>query len=204
MIRLDRGAVLWRVHHASRAATQLKLDPPAAVGGGRFDVTDGTSGYLYLNDAPGGAIAETLCRDLPFVPIAARIVRRRRLANLMLTAVTVVEPITLVNLVGADTQHVGQDVWLTSSEPSDYPATRTWAAAIRRWVPTADGLSYLARNNQQHMSYVLYEPAGGSFTRAQLSSRLASHSAGIALDSSPGTVLVKKILEKHNATLSSH
>jgi hypothetical protein len=114
------------------------------------------------------------------------------------------EPITFVSLIGADAHHVGQDIWLTSSEPYDYPNTRMWAAAIRQWVPAADGLTYLARNNQQHTSYVLYEHAAGSPTRPAVSRRLSAHNPGLPLDSPPGTALVKRILEKHNATLASH
>lgn len=62
--------------HSSRRAAHA-LNPtaqPDELAGGRFDSLDGSCAYLYLADSPEGAIAETICRDLPLQLNTARIV----------------------------------------------------------------------------------------------------------------------------------
>nr|WP_271212057.1 RES domain-containing protein [Rhodococcus wratislaviensis]GLK38392.1 hypothetical protein GCM10017611_52590 [Rhodococcus wratislaviensis] len=58
-----------RAPHALNPTAQ-----PDELAGGRFDSRDVSHAYLYLADSPDGAIAETICRDLPLDPSIARIV----------------------------------------------------------------------------------------------------------------------------------
>lgn len=85
---LAAGTTVWRVHSSRRSA--LAPNPtaqPDEFSGGRFDSLDGTYAYLYIADSPDGAIAETICRDLPLDPTVARIVPASAVTGRTLTAV---------------------------------------------------------------------------------------------------------------------
>ncbi|WP_414706262.1 RES domain-containing protein [Rhodococcus rhodochrous] len=76
-------------HSTHRAAHVPNPTPqPDQFAGGRFDSLDGSYAYLHLADSPDGAIAETLCRDLPLEPGTARIVPTAAMRGRTLTALT--------------------------------------------------------------------------------------------------------------------
>ncbi|MDP9398230.1 MAG: RES family NAD+ phosphorylase [Actinomycetota bacterium] len=170
---------------------------PSALRGGRFDSLDGSYAYLYVGEGPDAAIAETLCRDLPFAG-SARIVPRRRIEGRMLTQLEVTRGLPVVSLHGPDLTQVGQDLWLTKSEPVDYDMTRAWAAAIRGWVPEAGGFVYRCRHDEDLQAWVLFTAPGVAVHPA-----LAEVPEGsLPLDNGAGLVEVRRVLARHHATLA--
>ena len=197
LVAIPPATLLYRVHHRTRAASELNPTTPTPFRGGRFDSDDGSYSYLYASTAPDGAIAERLVLLLKF-GAGPRVLPKVSVDGLVLSEVEVRTTITVLSLVGADASHVGQDLWLTTSDPIDYVRTRIWAKAIRSWVPTAEGFRYLARHDQSHDSCVLLgPPIGGT------DGRLSVTSAGVPLDTPDGYALVRAALQRHNATLSS-
>ena len=84
---LTAGTMVWRVHSSHRAPhAPNPTAQPDELAGGRFDSLDGSYAYLYVADSPDGAIAETICRDLPLDPTIARIVPASAVAGRTLTA----------------------------------------------------------------------------------------------------------------------
>lgn len=192
------GTVLWRIHSAQRTARQLNRTPqPAAGRGGRFDALAGDYGYLYLGDSPEAAIAETICRNLPLADPDARFVPRAQIAGRLLSRLQVTEPITVVIAHGAALTHLGQDLWLTKSQPADYLLTRKWAAAIREWAPGADGLVYRCRHDEDRRSWMLTADP----TVAEHPS-LTTVGDPLPLDNAVGRTILRSVLVAYNATIA--
>ncbi len=126
---------------------------PSRLGGGRFDSADGSYAFLYAGSDPVACVAETLLRDRNAVPYR---VPAKRLLGLRLSELEVARDWVVVNLFGPSLSAIGQDAWLTSCGPADYPVTRRWAAAIRAWAPAASGLVWRARHDNDRFAYVLF------------------------------------------------
>ena len=189
------GTVCRRVHRSGDLADAFNWTAqPSVLRGGRFDSLDGTYGHLYLGDSPEAAIAETLCRDLP-LDGAARLVPWSRVSGRLLTSVEMLADVTVVALHGPALSQLGQDHWLCRSDAGSYVLTRRWAAAIRSWAPAAAGFQYRARFDEDRFSVVLFaDNTGAPAVRALGDS--------IPLDSGAGLVLLRSVLQRHNATLS--
>lgn len=194
---LRKGTVLWRIHSAGRGPLRMNPTPqPGVESGGRFDSLDGSYAYLYAGSDPAAAIAEVICRDLPFDG-APRIVPRRLLAGRVISRLEVVTGMRMVSLHGADLAQVGQDLWLTKSDPCDYLLTRAWAAAIRGWAPSAAGFSYRCRHDEDRRTWLLTTaPDVTSHPRLRVVGRPEP------LDSPAGLVAVRAVLARHNAALA--
>jgi hypothetical protein len=185
------------VHRERVSAIEMNSTArPDADSGGRFDSLDGSYGYLYVGADPSAAIAEVVCRDLPFGG-TPRLVPRAAVAGRLLSRIEVTTGIRVVRLHGADLTQVGQDIWLTKSEPSDYALTRAWAAAILTWVPKAGGLEYRCRHDEDRRAWCLVTPPDVSEHP-----RLRLGGGPVPLDSPAGLVVVRAVLARHNAALS--
>ncbi len=93
------------------------------------------------------------------MPLDARGIREIPLAALRsrcLSELVVVSDIKVVSLHGAGLARVGQDTWLVHSDSADYPQTRIWAAAIMRWSPSASGLEWRPRHDDDSLAVCLY------------------------------------------------
>lgn len=194
---LRAGTTLWRVHSSGRHPAAMNATArPTADRGGRFDSTDGSYGYLYLGVDEQAAIAETLCRDLPFGG-EPRIVPRVLLHGRVLSALSVEPAVWVVRLHGAGLAQVGQDTWLTKCGPEHYLLTRRWAAAVRTWVGAADGFAYRCRHDEDRLAVVLFSEPG-----VVTHPSLAATDDRLELDSPSGRVLVRAVLARHNAALA--
>ena len=198
LVSLRKGTELWRIHSGTRAANAVNpTAQPTIPGGARFDTLTGDYAYTYLGDSPEAAVAETLCRDLA-VTGGPRLVPRARVAGRALSRLTVTTDVTVIALYGPHLSAVGQDTWLTKSDPSDYLHTRTWARALFAAAPSADGLVYRCRHNEDQFAWMLTtDPANPTHPALEVAG------ASVALQSPPGLVLVERILAYYNATLAS-
>jgi hypothetical protein len=131
---------------------------PSRLSGGRFDSDDGSYGYIYLGDSPATAIAETLCRGLPLTG-PARLVPWTRVARRALTHLTVVRDVSVLALHGPELPKVGALLSLTQCGAREYETTRTWATALRRWVPKAEGFAYRPGHDEDGLTWVLFVDA---------------------------------------------
>ena len=198
---LAAGTTVWRVHSSRRSA--LVPNPtaqPDEFSGGRFDSLDGTYAYLYIADSPDGAIAETICRDLPLDPTVARIVPASAVTGRTLTPLTLTRSLTVAALHGPHLSAVGQDLWLTKCEARHYVTTRKWAHAIGAADPALGGLAYRPRHNEDTLAWVLTtDPAVMSHPALAVDSSVAA----LSLDRGRGRDLVERVVSDHSAILSS-
>lgn len=196
IVTLSPGTALYRVHSSFFGSTSFnptKADDP--LKGGRFDSNDGSYAYLYAGQDFNTAIAEVLIRDMPTGPFPPRIFQRARILGLVLSELGVEQPLSLVSLHGADLGQVGQDAWLTKCGSEKYPETRRWVAAIRSWLPEAQGMVWRSFRDEDRFSYVLFADRIAPDTLVERSS--------IPADSGSGRLLLEEVLQRHNVALAS-
>jgi len=198
VVSLSAGQVLRRVHGAHDAAAFNPTAQPSSLDGGRFDSLDGAYAYTYLGQDDEGAIAETLCRDLPLSG-AARLVPRKRVAGRRITSVEVTRDLRILVLHGAALSQVGAGLWLTKSEADQYVATRMWATWLQDQLPDIDGFEYRCRHDEDRLAWALFDGLGSGNPRA--AGGLRSLADTIELDVGGGLVEVERVLASHNAAI---
>jgi hypothetical protein len=151
--RLAVGTTLYRVHAQAFSATEFNPNaPPAGLGGGRFDSLDGASPYLYAAFSVRTAIAEPLLRGVPFDRRGVREIPAAALRGRCLSELKIVENFRLAALHGEGLSRIGQDAWLVHCDAAEYAATREWGSAIMRWLPSAAGLEWRPRNDDDGLA----------------------------------------------------
>lgn len=201
IITLARGTSLRRVHRAGRNADSFNPTPqPSKLRGGRFDSLDGSYAYTYLGDTDAGAIAETVCRDLPFGG-AARVVPAKLVQERLITTVDVTRDLPILALHGAHLTQVHAPLDLTKCDASQYEITREWAQRLREWLPAIAGLAYRARHDEDEIAWVLFQDRPPT-SHPRAAGALHAREDSTPLDSGVGLYLVKQILHAHNATLA--
>jgi hypothetical protein len=194
--------VLRRVHGSFGAEAFNPTPQPSRLAGGRFDSLDGAFGYVYLGADDDGAIAETLCRDLP-LDGAARLVPRTRLVGRRITSVEIVRDLRVLVLHGAALTQVGAGLWLTKCEADEYEVTRAWATKLLELLPEIDGFEYRCRHDEDRLAWVLFDGAlherGAGPGRA--AGALRARADTRPLDSGTGLLDVERVLADHNAAL---
>lgn len=200
---LAAGRLVWRVHRRRRAeGSELEgwrfnpTRPATAFAGGRFDpIEDGGPAHLYLGDSEACAVAESFLRLLGVGDRSARLLPRSSREGRDVTWLEVGETLALVDLRGGKAlAQVGQDSWLTKSEPVAYPYTREWGRAIRGWCPWADGFVWRSRLDEDLLSYVLFSDAPDR--------RVLAVRETWRLDEEEGLARLQPILEAYNVTIS--
>jgi hypothetical protein len=202
LFSLAAGTVLWRVHRVGHDATdfrstgavQKRADPKRHGAEGRFDCQTGEYGYLYAGQTKKTTIAEAFLRGDVVADPSARILRRAKADNTVLSRIEVVADLTLVDLRGAaGLGRVGQTDWLTSCNEDDYPMTQQWAMAIRRWAASTSGLIWQSKRDDVHFALVLFDDGaapGGITGRPHR-----------RLDAPLGRTLLEKSLAEFNVVL---
>lgn len=162
--RLPAGSTWWRIHGDDQEGSAFRIagavdkrDDPIRHGNeGRFDCQNGEYGYLYLAETKRAAIAEAFLRGSVVSDPASRFLRRATLRDRVLSQVKFTTDLVVVDLRGVGLGRVGQDAWLTSCDETDYVVTQEWATALRRWAPTAMGLAWLSKRDNDHRSLILF------------------------------------------------
>ena len=157
---LPVGRVLWRIHSERYAPVEFNPVPAARKREpGRFDSADGSYASLYAGETRLTAFAEVFLRGETVLASSVRSVPRKKIEGLRLSKLTTGASISFVSLVGAEALgRLGQDSWLTSCDEIDYPITQRYAQSIRQWAPWAQGLVWLAKRDNAHLAYVLFNP----------------------------------------------
>jgi len=85
--------------------------------------------YLYAGLSDVTALAETLLRDIASDERGYRVVPNDKALGRKISRLTLTQDLDLVSLIdGRDLGAIGQDDWLVSCPPRDYPQTRGWVA----------------------------------------------------------------------------
>lgn len=163
---LPEGQALVRAHDQSWHPAAFNPTPRPAprhgepVRGGRFDSVDGAYAYLYAGLSHKAAFAESFGRDLDYTTPGPRPLPRFRWGTKTVTVCVTNRPLRLVYMQAGGAQQLGQDDWLIRSDEDGYPRCRQWAAAIRKWAPDADGLTWRSKRDPNEQVVVLWgDPA---------------------------------------------
>lgn len=157
---LPAGRYLSRVHGA--AYPGASFNPVASdvlFGGGRFDATaDDRYGFLYAAETDEAAVAEALLRDIDANDRGARFLAKKYWCTRQLSRMQTTVPLPLISLrSGADLGAIGQDTWLTTCDPDDYPQSRAWAHWLRSIASDACGIIWVSKREPTAHAVVLFE-----------------------------------------------
>lgn len=189
---LSAGSRLHRIHRTGRDGAEFNAGVPGAFSGGRFDCTDGSYGVLYAADTPDSAVAETVLRDTPLVDRGARVVPFARVAGRALALLETRRDLRLASLHGAAAAAIGQGLWLTKSDATDYPLTREWARAIHDDETQPDGLIWRPRFDEDGLAVVLFGDRCAEALAVVQS---------LPIDAGPGLEGVRRVLLDHRAVI---
>lgn len=195
------GTEFFRVHRATFTADSFNpTRQPSVLAGGRFDSLDGDYGYTYVAEMPDGAIAETLCRDLPLTG-APREVPRSDLRGRRMSTVVTTRTLPVLKLHGAALTQVGATPLLTKCEAHEYLTTRAWARSLRAWLPNVAGFKYRCRHDEDQIALVLFDDLPPSTALRARGGLAVGPRRGYSLESAAGLSVVKRVLRQQNATL---
>jgi len=204
---LRRGACLWRVH--SRVYSPCSFNPELVdplFGGARFDATDDDRyPYYYAALDETTAIAETMLRELHPDEEGKRALGRPAVAGRRISGLTLTRDLEFVSLVtGRDLGAVGQDAWLVTAPPNQYPQTRAWAHWLRSQARWAHGFIWSSLRDPGSMAVVLFGDRcaadfGTDYERALLHE---VPELAIDLDDKDGTEWLNRLLEPYRVAIS--
>ncbi len=172
--------------------------------GGRFDSTPGDDyAFLYAADNDPTAVAEVLLRDLPIDDYGARLLPRVRLSDLRISWFSTTLELELVNLrSGVDLAAVGQDSWLTTASAADYAMTRRWSSAIRKWAPSAAGLTWRPHREPDGFAYIFFSDRSPDGCFEEVTNGLPVPVADPNLDAGACRLYVEEILSSFRVALA--
>ena len=212
-LAIPHGTTLVRVHAAEFAPNSFNPNaaPTGRAGrlkGGRFDATeDDPFPYLYAANVGPTAVSEALLRDLPMNEQGVRVFQRARLAEHQISWLTTEAELSLVTLrSGQDLAAIGQDSWLTTAPRSEYPMTRQWCSAVRRWAPWAQGLTWRSLREPDGFAYIFF---GDCFSNRRPEDCFSVVTADVPvlppenqLDYGAGLVYVENILDAYRTVFT--
>ena len=201
---LPAGTTLTRIHSAAFGA--VEFNPTVArsdLRGGRFDSTPGDDyAFLYAADNDPTAVSEVLLRDLPIDDYGARLLPRVRLSELRIGWFSTTLELELVDLrSGVDLAAVGQDSWLTTASAADYAMTRRWSSAIRRWAPSASGLTWRSLREPDGFAFIFFSDRCPDGCFKEVTDGLPIPAADRDLDAGAGRLYVEELLASYRVAL---
>lgn len=157
MIILPVDSILHRVHLAHYGATAFN---PGVHGNARFSPIRNAEGQpiptLYAGASLACALMETVFHDVPHVP-GFKSLDRARFIRQVHSTLTLRQPLQLVDLASIPLRRLGiSRRQLIDTEKGTYPATRRWAEAIHTQCPSAQGLSWISRQDDSARALVLF------------------------------------------------
>ena len=157
MIILPVDSILHRVHLAHYGATAFN---PGVHGNARFSPIRNAEGQpiptLYAGASLACALMETVFNDVPHVP-GFKSLDRARFIRQVHSTLTLRQPLQLVDLASIPLRRLGiSRRQLIDTEKDTYPLTRRWAEAIHTQCPSAQGLSWISRQDDSARALVLF------------------------------------------------
>ncbi|MDO4683074.1 MAG: RES family NAD+ phosphorylase [Lautropia sp.] len=154
---LSAGTTLHRVHLGRYGATQFN---PGIQGNARFSPIHNDRGEpvptLYAGATLACALMETVFHDVPFAP-GFRSLDRQKLEAQMHATLRVQQDLTLIDLSSIALRRLGiSRKQLIDTEKEAYPTTRRWAEAIHQQSRTAQGLSWVSRQDDSARAFMLF------------------------------------------------
>ncbi|MGY6255119.1 RES family NAD+ phosphorylase [Paraburkholderia caledonica] len=154
---LAGDTVLHRVHQSQYRADQFN---PGVRGNARFSPIQNDQGRpiptLYAGTNLPCALMETVFHDVPHTA-GFKSFNKAKLAGQVHSTVQVKAPLQLVDLASVPLRKLGVTrKQLIDTEKDQYPATRKWAISIHGQCPTAQGLSWVSRQDDSARAVMLF------------------------------------------------
>lgn len=184
MIILPVDSILHRVHLAHYGATAFN---PGVHGNARFSPICNAEGQpiptLYAGASLACALMETVFHDVPHVA-GFKSLDRARFIRQVHSTLTLRQPLQLVDLASIPLRRLGiSRRQLIDTEKDTYPLTRRWAEAIHTQCPSAQGLSWISRQDDSARALMLFgdRVEAGALVQSEASSPLLDE-AGTCCD----------------------
>jgi hypothetical protein len=154
---LAGDTVLHRVHQSQYRADQFN---PGVRGDARFSPIQNDQGRpiptLYAGTNLPCALMETVFHDVPHTA-GFKSFDKAKLAGQVHSTVQVKAPLQLVDLASVPLRKLSVTrKQLIDTEKDQYPRTRKWAMAIHGQCPTAQGLSWVSRQDDSARAVMLF------------------------------------------------
>jgi hypothetical protein len=157
---LPGGSLFWRVHRTEfDSAAFNPVGAEVLFGGGRFDATEAcVYGFMYGALREETAAAEVLLRDVPADDRGARFLPRKYWRERRISALRTNQDVELAAIrTGRELGAIGQDTWLTTCDPREYPQTRAWAHWLREAAVDAAGIIWYSKRDPGQAVLILFE-----------------------------------------------
>lgn len=156
-ITLSAGSILHRVHLSHYAANQFN---PGVKGNARFSPIKTRHGQpiptLYGGSTRDCALMETVFHDVPFAP-GLKTLDKNKLHHQLHSCLKVNEDMLLIDLSSIALRKLGiTRKQLIDTEKHHYPLTRRWAAALHHQSESAQGLSWISRQDDSARAVMLF------------------------------------------------
>lgn len=157
LTQLKAGTILYRVHHEQFTAVQFN---PGTKGNARFSPIRNAEGEpiptLYGGVTKNCAMMETIFHDVSFAA-GFKSYDKSKLDDQVISALEVKETLKLVDLATVPLRKLGiTRKELIDTEKDQYPQTRQWAEALHQQCPTAQGLSWISRQDDTARAVMLF------------------------------------------------
>lgn len=154
---LNKGTVLYRVHLEQYAADQFN---PGLRGNARFSPITTAQGEpvptLYAGVTSDCAMMETVFHDVSFAP-GLKTYDKNKLNGQVLSALEVTENLELLDLATVPLRKLGiTRKELIDTEKDNYPVTRKWAEKLYQQCTSAQGLSWISRQDDTARAMILF------------------------------------------------
>ena len=154
---LEAGHLIHRVHHFQFGGAQFN----PGYGDARFSpIQDADSKpipTMYAGTTFECAVMETIFHDVPYTS-DLKTYQKSKLKNQVYSQLTVLKKLTLVDLSTVALRKLGlQRNQIIDTESVTYPRTRAWSEAIYQQCPSAQGLSWVSRQDDRARAFVFFE-----------------------------------------------
>lgn len=155
---LKAGHLIHRVHHSKFGGAQFN---PGPHGDARFspicDADDKPIPTMYAATTFECAVMETAFHDVPYTS-DLKTYQKSKLKHLVYSQLAVQSDLSLIDLSTLALRKLGiERNQLIDTESVTYPRTRAWAGAIYLQCPSAQGLSWISRQDDQARAFVFFE-----------------------------------------------
>jgi hypothetical protein len=165
-----KGVALFRVHRAVYGPTQFN---PSKAGDARFSPLVLPTGEvvptLYAGTTLDCALMETVFHDVPFAPGLKTVSKTTSVRGQMRSSMRATRGLSLIDLRSIALRKLGLNRReLIDTEASQYPVTRAYALRLYEQFPSAEGMIWTSRQDDQSQALVLFETRLDGFVLEQL------------------------------------
>jgi len=169
-IEWGKGVTLFRVHRAVYSPTQFN---PSKAGDARFSPLILPTGEvvptLYAGTTLDCALMETVFHDVPFAPGLKTVSKKTIVHGQMRSSMRAVRDLSLIDLRSIALRRLGLTRReLIKTEAAQYPVTRSYALRLYEQLPSAEGMIWTSRQDDQSQALVLFETRLEGFVLEQL------------------------------------